>query len=44
MESMDEIVIAKDLGCITDIKFGPDGFAYILSHLSGKIYRLSLIE
>ena len=41
IESMDEIVFAKNLGLITDMKFGPDGGLYVISLLEGKIYKIS---
>ena len=40
-ESMDEIIFAKNLGLITDIKFGPDGALYVISLMEGKIYKIS---
>ena len=40
-ESMDEIVFAKNLGLITDMKFGPDGALYVISLMEGKIYKIS---
>ena len=40
-ESMEEITIVKGLGCITDIEFGPDGLPYIVSHLNGKILKIT---
>ena len=39
-EPMDEIVIGQDLGCITDIEFGPDGSLYVVSFLNGRIYKV----
>ena len=41
-EPMDEIIFAKNLGIITDMKFGPDGSLYVISLLEGKIYKISL--
>ena len=40
-ESMDEIVFAKNLGLISDMKFGPDGALYVISLMEGKIYKIS---
>ena len=40
-EPMDEIVFAKNLGIITDMKFGPDGALYVISLMEGKIYKIS---
>lgn len=40
-ESRDEIVFAKNLGLITDMKFGPDGALYVISLMEGKIYKIS---
>ena len=43
-EPMDEIVFAKNLGLITDMKFGPDGALYVISLMEGKIYKISTQE
>ena len=40
-ESMDEILFGTGFGCITDLKFGPDGFLYVASISSGAIYRIT---
>ena len=40
-ESRDEIVFAKNLGLISDMKFGPDGALYVISLMEGKIYKIS---
>ena len=32
---------AKNLGLITDMKFGPDGALYVISLMEGKIYKIS---
>tara|TARA_Y100001936_G_scaffold204215_1_gene207546 strand:+ start:1378 stop:3123 length:1746 start_codon:yes stop_codon:yes gene_type:complete len=40
-ESMDEIIFAKNLGLISDMKFGPDGALYVISLMEGKIYKIS---
>ena len=42
-ESMTEILFAKNIGVITDMKFGPDGNLYVVSIMDGTIYRISLI-
>lgn len=39
-DSMDEIILGKGFGCLTDIKMGPDGLIYIVSYSEGTIYRL----
>ncbi|MGH9974948.1 MAG: PQQ-dependent sugar dehydrogenase [Nitrososphaeraceae archaeon] len=39
-EEVDEIVLGKGFGGITDIETGPDGNLYILSYQDGRIYRL----
>ena len=41
IEPMDEILFAKNLGVITDMKFGPDGALYVISLMEGKIYRIA---
>ena len=40
-DSMDEIILGSDFGCVTDIKVGPDGLIYIVSLSDGTIYRIS---
>ena len=40
-ESMTEILFAKNIGVITDMKFGPDGKLYVVSIMDGTIYRIS---
>ena len=40
-EPMDEIIFAKNLGLISDRKFGPDGALYVISLMEGKIYKIS---
>ena len=40
-EPIDEIIFAKNLGLITDMKFGPDGALYVISLMEGKIYKIS---
>ena len=39
-ESLDEIMFGDGFGCITDIKFGPDGFLYVVSITDNSIYRI----
>ena len=41
IESSEEIVFAKNLGVVTDMKFGPDGALYVISIVEGKIYKIS---
>ena len=41
IEPMDEILFAKNLGVVTDMKFGPDGALYVISLMEGKIYRIA---
>ena len=40
MDSMREIIYGTGFGCITDLKFGPDGYLYIVSLTDGIIYRI----
>ena len=39
-DSMDEIVIGKEFGCITGMVTGPDGYLYLASHVDNNIYRI----
>ena len=39
-DSMKEIIFGTGFGCITDVKMGPDGLIYIVSHTDGAIYRI----
>jgi len=41
IESMDEIIFGQNFGCITDLKFGPDGNLYVTSISNGIIYKIS---
>jgi len=41
IDSMREIILGTGFGCITDLKFGPDGFLYIVSISDGVIYRIT---
>ena len=34
------MVFGQGIGVITDIKEGPDGYLYLLSHINGNIYRI----
>jgi hypothetical protein len=41
-DTSDEISILKNLGCVTDIKFGPDDAMYVVSFsTTGVIYKIS---
>lgn len=40
VDAMKEIILGTGFGCITDLKFGPDGFLYIVSISDGRIYRI----
>ena len=40
IESLDEILFGDGFGCITDIKFGPDGNLYVVSLSDNIIYRI----
>ncbi len=40
VESLDEIEFGNGFGCITDLKFGPDGNLYIVSLSDNVIYRI----
>ena len=44
IESLDEIEFGNGFGCITDIKFGPDGNLYIVSLSDGIIYRIIPVD
>ena len=39
-DSMDEITFGTGFGCLTDVKFGPDGLLYIVSLSDGTLYRI----
>jgi len=41
-DSLDEILFARDMGCITDLEFY-DGKMYVTSLTGGKIYKISSI-
>ena len=40
VESLDEIEFGNGFGCVTDIKFGPDGNLYVVSLSDNIIYRI----
>ena len=40
IEPLDEILFGDGFGCITDIKFGPDGNLYVVSLSDNIIYRI----
>ena len=40
IEPLDEILFGDGFGCITDIKFGPDGNLYVVSLSDSTIYRI----
>ena len=40
IEPSDEILFGDGFGCITDIKFGPDGNLYVVSLSDNMIYRI----
>lgn len=37
---LDSVVFGEGFGVATDIKEGPDGYLYVLSHLYGNLYRI----
>ena len=39
-EELENAVFGKGFGVITDIKEGPDGYLYLVSHIHGNIYRI----
>lgn len=39
-DSMQEIIAAEGLGCITNIRTGPDGYVYLASYSHDAIYRI----
>ncbi len=40
-EELDDVAFGQGFGVLTDIEEGPDGNLYLLSHIYGKIYRIS---
>ena len=39
-DELEEKVLGQGFGIITDIKEGPDGYLYLLSHMYGNVYRI----
>ena len=39
-EELENATLGQGFGIITDIKEGPDGYLYLLSHIHGNIYRI----
>ncbi len=39
-DSMEEIIVAEGLGCVTNIRTGPDGYLYITSYSHDTVYRI----
>ena len=39
-DSVEEIVLGRQFGCITDIEVGPDGYLYVVSLSQGAIYQI----
>lgn len=39
-EELENVVFGEGFGIITDIKEGPDGYLYLVSHINGNIYRI----
>jgi aldose sugar dehydrogenase len=39
-EELENVKLGQGFGVITDIKEGPDGYLYLLSHMHGNIYRI----
>ena len=39
-DSLEEIVVAEGLGCITNIRTGPDGYLYMTSYSHDTVYRI----
>ena len=39
-DSLEEIVVAEGLGCVTNIRTGPDGYLYITSYSHDTVYRI----
>jgi aldose sugar dehydrogenase len=37
---LENVALGQGFGVITDIKEGPDGYLYLLSHIHGNIYRI----
>jgi len=39
-KELDDLVFGKGFGVATDIREGPDGYLYVLSHIYGNLYRI----
>jgi hypothetical protein len=39
-EELEDVALVQGFGVITDIKEGPDGYLYLVSHIHGNIYRI----
>ena len=39
-DPLEEIIVAEGLGCITNIRTGPDGYLYITSYSHNTVYRI----
>jgi glucose/arabinose dehydrogenase len=39
-KELDDIVFGQGFGIATDIREGPDGYLYVLSHIHGNLYRI----
>ena len=39
-KELDDIVFGQGFGIATDIREGPDGYLYILSHIHGNLYKI----
>lgn len=39
-DSLEEVIVAEGLGCITHIRTGPDGYLYVASYSHDTIYRV----
>lgn len=39
-KELDDLVFGQGFGVATDIREGPDGYLYVLSHLYGNLYRI----
>ena len=39
-DTLDEIIVGEGLGCITNIRTGPDGYVYVASYSHDAVYRI----
>ena len=39
-DPLEEIIVAEGLGCVTNIRTGPDGYLYITSYSHDTVYRI----